>query len=92
MLGAIFGIEVSGLTTLVAAPLLREIDAGPVWLTGASYGIEGGIASTISLVISTVMIYFAPWPKASEEMIRLTSPSSRHNSSQMTQIAQIEKD
>ena len=73
VLGAIFGIEVSGLTTLVAAPLLREIDAGPEWLTGGTYGIEGGIASTIALVVSTAAIYFAPWPKASEEMVNRES-------------------
>jgi membrane protease YdiL (CAAX protease family) len=74
MLGSFFGIEVSGLTNLVSAPLLKEIDSGPVWLTGETYGIEGGIASTISLAISIAVIYFAPWPTASAEMKALTDP------------------
>ena len=77
MLGSFFGVEVSGLTDLVSAPLLKEIDSGPVWLTGESYGIEGGIASTIALLISIAVIYFAPWPKVSAEMVRLTSSQNR---------------
>ena len=73
MLGSVFGIEVSGITDFAAGSLFREVDAGPTWLTGGTYGLEGGIASTISLLISTAVIYFAPWLKASEEMVRLTS-------------------
>jgi membrane protease YdiL (CAAX protease family) len=60
MQGSIFGIEVSGVTSLAAAPLLREIDNGPTWLTGTTYGIEGGIACTIALVISLGLVYFLP--------------------------------
>jgi hypothetical protein len=73
MQGAFFGIEVSGMTNLVSAPLLRELDTGPVWLTGESYGVEGGIVTTIALIVSTIGIYFTPWLKADEEMIRWTS-------------------
>jgi len=73
MLGSIFGIEVSGLTDLASAPLLKEIDHGPVWLTGEAYGIEGGIAATIALVASTMAIYFLPDLKPSEEMLAMTS-------------------
>jgi uncharacterized protein len=73
MLGAFFGIEISGLTDIVSTPLLRELDAGPRWVTGESYGIEGGIVTTIALVVSTAVIHFSPWPRASEEMRVLTS-------------------
>src|SRR5687768_2779001 len=73
MQGAVFGIEVSGMTDFVTASVLREVDLGPAWLTGGSYGIEGGIASTISLVLSTIAIYFLPFLKPSEEMKALTS-------------------
>lgn len=72
MQGAIFGIEVSGITSLTTAPLLREIDAGPVWLTGENYGIEGGIACTIALVAFTLLIWFAPFLKPTGEMLALT--------------------
>ncbi len=76
MQGSVFGIEVSGLTEITTAPLLKEIDKGPTWLTGESYGIEGGIACTIAIVVSTVVIYFLPILKPSEEMLALSSKRS----------------
>ena len=72
MQGAIFGIEVSGLTDIVYSPLLKETDGGPVWLTGGDYGIEGSIACTIALIVSTIVIHFLPL-RADEEMLALTS-------------------
>ena len=77
MQGAFFGIEVSGLSSVVSTPLLREIDSGPVWLTGESYGVEGGIVATVALLVSTVAIYFMPGLEPSEEMVALTSPPRR---------------
>jgi hypothetical protein len=71
--GAIFGIEVSGITAFTTAPLLKEIDAGPVWLTGETYGIEGGIACTIALLISIALIWFLPILKPTVEMLALTN-------------------
>jgi membrane protease YdiL (CAAX protease family) len=56
MLGAFFGIEVSGISSLVNAPLLRELDRGPGWLTGLDYGIEAGIACTVAIMVSIVVI------------------------------------
>ena len=60
MQGSFFGIEVSGLTDITKNPLLLEIDTGPTWLTGTTYGIEGGIVCTIALVISTIVIHYMP--------------------------------
>jgi hypothetical protein len=71
--GAIFGIPVSGITRVTTAPLLVQIDSGPAWLTGGSYGIEGGIACTAALLLSTALIYFLPILKADEKMMALTS-------------------
>ncbi|MGC2238926.1 MAG: type II CAAX endopeptidase family protein [Pyrinomonadaceae bacterium] len=75
--GAFFGIEVSGLKNLTAAPLLQEIDRGPAWLTGADYGIEGGIAATIAIILSIVVIYLLPLLKPTEEMLALTSEEKK---------------
>ncbi len=71
--GSIFGIEVSGLTEISTAPVLKEVETGPVWLTGGDYGLEAGIACTIALIISTAVIYYRPWLKPDEEMLELTS-------------------
>ena len=60
MQGAFFGIEVSGLSDITSAPFLIEVDRGPAWLTGEKYGIEAGIAATIAIVISTLVIFFLP--------------------------------
>ena len=70
--GSIFGIEVSGLTEIVPAPLMREIDLGPAWITGGDYGLEGGILTTIALVVSTLVIWYLPLKRVSGSD---TSPS-----------------
>ncbi|HKP68611.1 MAG TPA: type II CAAX endopeptidase family protein [Pyrinomonadaceae bacterium] len=79
MQGAFFGIEVSGTTHFAPAPLLKEIDSGPIWLTGESYGVEGGIVTTIAITVSTLAIIFVPWLRAGKEMKELTDPR-RHES------------
>lgn len=58
--GPVFGINVSGISDLNLDPVLRSMDIGPAWLTGGTYGIEGGGACTIAILISTVAIYFLP--------------------------------
>jgi len=72
--GSIFGIEVSGLTDIVKAPLMREMDSGPAWITGGDYGIEGGIITTIALIVSALVIYFMPLLKPDEELKNLSEP------------------
>lgn len=62
--GAVFGIEISGLRELTPVSLLNEIDPGPAWLTGQTYGLEGGIACTIAILISIGLIYVLPGLKS----------------------------
>lgn len=71
--GAIFGIEVSGLTDITTAPLLKEIDTGSHLFSGGDYGIEGGLACTFALIISTLLIWYLPLLKPTEEMLALSS-------------------
>ena len=72
VMGALFGIEVSGLTALTPSPLFIEVDSGPVWVTGGDYGLEGGIACTVALVVSAAAIWFLPVFKPTEEMLELS--------------------
>ena len=74
--GSVFGVEVSGMSEIVKAPLMNEIDSGPHWLTGQDYGIEGGIACTIALIVSSILLNYIPALKPSDEMLALTSPAS----------------
>ena len=54
---SLLGLPVSGIQRIAPAPLLHAMNAGPDWLTGGAYGIEGGAACTIALVISTAVIW-----------------------------------
>jgi membrane protease YdiL (CAAX protease family) len=72
-LGSLFGLPVSGITNLAPSPLLHGTDLGPAWLTGGSYGIEGGLACTVTLILSTIFIGRTRLVSASEEMKTLTS-------------------
>ncbi len=78
-LGSFFGLPVSG-KTIVQYPLLHGTDLGPAWLTGGGFGIEGGIASTIALILSTIFVWRTRLVCADEEMLRLTSkqPQAMH--------------
>ncbi|MCD9188386.1 MAG: CPBP family intramembrane metalloprotease [Pyrinomonadaceae bacterium] len=71
--GAFLGINVSGLSELASAPLLRVTGTGNSFVSGGDYGVEGGISCTIALIVSTVLIYFSPFLKPTAEMLALTS-------------------
>lgn len=59
--GNIFGIEISGLSSLLSVPLMYKSESGPSWLSGGSYGIEGGIVCTVALGVAIVVIYVVPF-------------------------------
>ena len=71
-LGSLFGLPVSGLK-LVSHPFLQSKDSGPDWLTGGSYGIEGGAACTVVLILSSLFLLRTRLVSATPELLRLTS-------------------
>jgi membrane protease YdiL (CAAX protease family) len=71
-LGWFFGLPISGIK-LVNNPLLNAQDNGPKWLTGGSYGIEGGVACTIALILFTVFLWKTRWLSATPELKQMTS-------------------
>ncbi|HET6980143.1 MAG TPA: type II CAAX endopeptidase family protein [Pyrinomonadaceae bacterium] len=71
-LGWFFGLPISGID-LVSNPLLRAEESGPKWLTGGSYGIEGGVACTISLIIITIFLWRTSLVSATPELLKMTS-------------------
>lgn len=71
-LGAFFGLPVSGMN-LVSNPLFRGHDTGPEWLTGGNYGVEGGIAGTIALILVTIFTWRTRLVSATPELKKLTS-------------------
>ncbi len=54
---SLLGLPVSGINRIAPAPLLHAMNSGPVWLTGGAYGIEGGAACTVALLVSIGVIW-----------------------------------
>jgi CAAX protease family protein len=54
---SVLGLPVSGIERIAPAPLLKAVNLGPDWLTGGAYGIEGGAACTMALLVSTIVIW-----------------------------------
>ncbi len=53
-LGLVFGLPVSGLTDF--AVILRTRAAGPRWVTGGAYGIEGSVVGTIVILLGFIPV------------------------------------
>jgi uncharacterized protein len=56
MMGAFFGLPVSGFR-IPRSPILTSTSENPAWLTGGSYGCEGGAAATVVIVFATILIW-----------------------------------
>jgi len=72
VLGWFFGLPISGIN-LVSNPLLQGQESGPKWLTGGTYGIEGGVACTISLILVTIFLWRTSLISATPELLKMTS-------------------
>jgi uncharacterized protein len=71
-MNSVIGVPVSGLK-ISSHPLLTSTELGPAWLTGGSYGVEGGAACIVALIISLFFIWRTRLVTASTEMLSLTS-------------------
>ncbi|HLM23867.1 MAG TPA: CPBP family intramembrane glutamic endopeptidase [Pyrinomonadaceae bacterium] len=71
-LGWFFGLPISG-ANIVSHPLLEASDTGPFWLTGGSYGIEGGFACTIAMLLFTIYTWRTSLVSATPELLKMTS-------------------
>jgi hypothetical protein len=67
-MASVLGTPVSGITSVAPQPLLRATETGADWFTGGTYGVEGGVACTIILILSTVFIWRTRLLTATEEM------------------------
>jgi membrane protease YdiL (CAAX protease family) len=71
-LGSIFGLPISG-SRFFANPILRGDDVGPAWLTGGNYGIEGGVACTVALILAILFVWRTRVVSPTPELLKLTS-------------------
>jgi len=72
---SLLGIPVSGIDRIAPAPLLHAMNAGPDWLTGGAYGIEGGAACTVALIISTIVVWRTKLVAKSDDYVPTLAPS-----------------
>lgn len=70
--GALLGSPVSGIRGITPHPLLSFADAGPAWVGGGAYGIEGGAACTLALVVATIFTWRTGLLTATPEMRQYT--------------------
>lgn len=65
----IFGLPVSGITTMEQTAWLRGYIGAPEWVSGGPYGPEAGVAATVALILSTLVIWKSGLFTPSEEML-----------------------
>jgi membrane protease YdiL (CAAX protease family) len=70
--GALLGSPVSGITRITPHPLMSFNDAGPVWIGGGAYGIEGGAACTLAIVLAMLFVWRTRLLQASPELRHYT--------------------
>lgn len=54
--GYIWGLPVSGTTP--RTPLILSMESGPDWITGGTFGPEGGAACTFFCILATLAVWF----------------------------------
>jgi membrane protease YdiL (CAAX protease family) len=64
----VFGLPVSGISTYDPLGLLAGWDRPPTLVSGGDYGPEGGVAATLVLLLSTLLIWKSGWFRVSEDM------------------------
>jgi membrane protease YdiL (CAAX protease family) len=64
-----FGLPVSGWIAFDHLALVQGKSGSPEWLSGGSYGPEGGLAATIVLVLATMFVWRSGILRPSEEML-----------------------
>jgi hypothetical protein len=69
-MNSIFGLNVSGMEGVGggASSLFSATQTGPEWVTGGSYGPEGGVLATALLGVTTFVIWRAHWLTSSTEV------------------------
>ncbi len=68
--GNIFGMSVSG-QELNTGYLFAFAEKGPAWFTGGAFGPEGGLASTLIMLIAITIILL--WPQNKEQTVNISA-------------------
>ncbi|MCS6816713.1 MAG: CPBP family intramembrane metalloprotease [Blastocatellia bacterium] len=66
-MSTIYGLTVSGIEERIGTSLFRASQTGPAWLTGGSYGPEGGVLVTVVLIGASLWLWRTPRLRPHEE-------------------------
>jgi membrane protease YdiL (CAAX protease family) len=64
-----FGLPVSGLVTVDRLAVVNGRIGSPDWMSGGSYGPEGGFAATVALIVATAFLWKSGLFRPSKEML-----------------------
>lgn len=78
----VFGLPVSGIDTLAGLGLLTGQLGDPSWFSGGSYGPEGGLAASVGLAASTLILWKTRLFQVSDEMTAATAHGSVRRTSE----------
>ncbi|HEU4390499.1 MAG TPA: CPBP family intramembrane glutamic endopeptidase [Blastocatellia bacterium] len=68
-MGFVFGLPVSGTDLFKQIGVLGSTARSPVWLSGGTYGPEGGAAATLAVLLSAILIWKSGLFRQSQEML-----------------------
>ena len=84
-MGVIFGYAVSGLTPPTNSLLDSHI-WGNHWITGGTYGPEGGLVASFVIIIATVWLWRTKRIKLSAEMLELLNENQEQRADSEHQL------
>jgi membrane protease YdiL (CAAX protease family) len=84
----LLGLPVSGIRVFESLAVVKGTAGPQEWLSGGSYGPEGGLAVTITLIAATALIWKGGIFPASDEMIA----AGRHNSTRDLQPSVVPRE
>lgn len=87
----VFGLPVSGFTIYKSLAIFDGRGSEPVWVSGGDYGPEGGVAATVALIISTLIVWKSGLFKPSEDMLAAIKHNSLDSSANQSQRIFITK-
>lgn len=69
-MASLFDLPVSGLTEL-NTPLYEPAITGPNWITGGTFGPEGGLGGSIALILAALAVLYLPGIRPAPELTAL---------------------
>jgi membrane protease YdiL (CAAX protease family) len=91
VMGAVYGLNISGLDETAKSAVFKVSESGPQWLTGGAYGPEGGAVVTVVFLLGTVWLWRVKWFTPAPESLAGLQPMMGQRNTQNTRIGEALK-